>query len=86
MGAIEEEDSYLNFEVMYLAARKWGIQPSEFWQMTLSEWHAEYEYNVGPVDSEKYAGNLTEDKVLELELRAGKSDEEWWSDHGRQKH
>lgn len=23
---------------MYLAAREWGIQPSEFWDMTFVEW------------------------------------------------
>lgn len=23
---------------MYASAREWGIQPSEFWEMTLGEW------------------------------------------------
>lgn len=23
---------------MYVAARNWGIQPGEFWEMTMSEW------------------------------------------------
>lgn len=26
---------------MYLAARSWGIQPSEFWAMTPGEWMLE---------------------------------------------
>lgn len=26
---------------MYLAARAWGIQPSEFWGMTMGEWMLE---------------------------------------------
>ena len=86
MGAIEEEDSFLDFKGMYLAARRWGIQPSEFWGMTLPEWHAEFEMNSGPLDSEKYAGTLTEDKVLELEVRSEVSEEEWWKEHGRKKH
>lgn len=30
---------------MLLAARSWGIQPSEFWEMTLSEWLLEANYH-----------------------------------------
>lgn len=26
---------------MYTSARSWGIQPSEFWDMTISEWLVE---------------------------------------------
>ena len=59
---------------MYLWARKWGIQPSEFWEMTISEWWLEYEINVPSDPKEKYAGKLTRADVEELkELLHGSS-------------
>lgn len=59
---------------MYLWARKWGIQPSEFWEMTISEWWLEYEINVPLDPKEKYAGKLTRAEVEELkELLHGSS-------------
>ena len=51
---------------MYLWAREWGIQPSEFWDMTLPEWFLEYELK-GPKDPKgTYAGKLTRQDVEEL--------------------
>jgi len=60
---------------MYLWARKWGIQPSEFWEMTISEWWAEYDINAPSEPGEKYAGKLTRADVEELKdyLRNGSS-------------
>jgi hypothetical protein len=59
---------------MYLWARKWGIQPSEFWEMTISEWWLEYEINAPSDPKEKYAGKLTRAEVEELkELLHGSS-------------
>lgn len=50
---------------MYLWARRWGIQPSEFWAMTIGEWWLEYDLNAtDPKD--KYAGSLTKAEVEEL--------------------
>lgn len=50
---------------MYLWAREWGIQPSEFWEMTISEWWAEYELRA-PRDTGAFAGKLTRADVEEL--------------------
>jgi hypothetical protein len=59
---------------MYLWARRWGIQPSEFWEMTISEWWLEYEINAPSDPKEKYAGKLTRAEVEELkELLHGSS-------------
>lgn len=59
---------------MYLWARKWGIQPSEFWEMTISEWWLEYEINAPSDPKDKYAGKLTRAEVEELkELLHGSS-------------
>ena len=51
---------------MYLWAREWGIQPSEFWAMTISEWFAEYELRAPAGEGERYAGSLTRADVDEL--------------------
>jgi hypothetical protein len=50
---------------MYLWAREWGIQPSEFWDMTMGEWWAEYDLRA-PSGDEKFAGKLTRKDVDEL--------------------
>lgn len=50
---------------MYLWARHWGIQPSEFWEMTISEWWCEYEAKAAD-QSGRFAGNLTQNDVDEL--------------------
>jgi hypothetical protein len=46
-------------------ARSWGIQPGEFWDMTLSEWFCEYRHNK-PKGQEGYAGRLTQSDVDDL--------------------
>jgi hypothetical protein len=51
---------------MYLYARDWGIQPSEFWNMTMSEWWVEYEAKAPAAKGEKFAGKLTRSDVDEL--------------------
>lgn len=59
---------------MYLWAREWGIQPSEFWQMTISEWWLEYELKSPKDPKGTYAGKLTRADVEELkELLHGSS-------------
>jgi hypothetical protein len=50
---------------MYLWAREWGIQPSEFWDMTMGEWWAEYDLQA-PAGEDKFAGKLTRKDVDEL--------------------
>ena len=50
---------------MYLSARAWGIQPSEFWDMTLPEFYAEFESRL-PDQKGHHAGKLTDDDVAEL--------------------
>jgi len=47
-------------------ARGWGIQPGEFWEMTFSEFWAEYEYHAPSSGGDVYAGNLTQGDVDEL--------------------
>jgi len=51
---------------MYLWAREWGIQPGEFWQMTIPEWWLEYELRAPAAKDERYAGTLTRAEVEEL--------------------
>ena len=50
---------------MYLWSRQWGIQPSEFWDMTIGEWWIEYDLHVSSAD-EKFAGKLTRNDVEDL--------------------
>lgn len=51
---------------MYLWAREWGIQPSEFWEMTIAEWWVEYEFRAPARKDERYAGTLTQADVDDL--------------------
>lgn len=51
---------------MYLWAREWGIQPSEFWEMTIAEWFLEYEIKAPKDPKDTYAGTLTRADVEEL--------------------
>lgn len=51
---------------MYLWARSWGIQPSEFWNMTVSEWWAEYDQHIEASATGKFAGKLTQGDVQDL--------------------
>lgn len=45
-----------------MAVGLWGIQPSEFWKMTMAEWWWVYDSKVG---EPKY-GSLTQSEVEEL--------------------
>lgn len=72
----------MNWDVMYLSARQWGIQPSEFWGMTLNEWFCEWELNADSHSPENYAGKLTQGDVDDLMDDNELTDEEWWEKHG----
>lgn len=50
---------------MYLWARTWGIQPSEFWGMTMGEWWLEYDLKAAD-PKDKFAGGLRRGDVEEL--------------------
>lgn len=66
---------------MYVAARTWGMQPSEFWDLTLWEWLTEAEFR-RPKAAGDYAGNLTRADVDHLSAVANMTDEEWERYHG----
>jgi hypothetical protein len=51
---------------MYLWAREWGIQPGEFWEMTIPEWWLEYDMKAPRDPKDTYAGKLTRADVEEL--------------------
>ena len=70
------EHSETDWGSLYLSARSWGIQPSEFWCMTLAEWFSEAEQRREKQPGD-YAGNLTRADVQELQEIANMSDEEW---------
>ncbi len=72
----------MQWDALYLFARQWGIQPSEFWGMTMGEWHCEYELHSDDLGGEKFAGNLTQGDVDEMLYELDLSDEEWWKENG----
>lgn len=49
---------------MFLRARQWGLPPSEFWAMTLTEWVAEADLH--DAVKQKASGKLTEQERDEL--------------------
>lgn len=51
---------------MYLAARSWGVQPGEYWDMTLGEFMAELEQRRPRDPANDYAGSLTRADVEDL--------------------
>jgi len=51
---------------MYLWAREWGIQPSEFWAMTIPEWFLEYDLRAPKDPKGTFAGKLTRADVEDL--------------------
>ena len=55
---------------MYLIAREWDIQPSEFWDMTMAEWWCEYDHRSTSSGDGKFAGKLTRSDVDELKAFA----------------
>jgi hypothetical protein len=50
---------------MFLLARGWGWQPSEFWNATLPEWFLEFDMQ-RPKQTGDFAGNLTQGDVDRL--------------------
>lgn len=67
---------------MYQLARSWGVQPTEFWEMTIPEWFAELEMN----RPNNYAGKLTHDAVDSLSEDIELTEEEWWRKYGSTSH
>ncbi len=67
---------------MYLSARQWGIQPSEFWAMTMREWYVEFEFYNDKASPDTYAGKLTNGDVDNMIDDAELTTEEWWRKHG----
>lgn len=52
---------------MYLAARAWGIQPSEFWEMTMGEWMLEAGMHMEQAEAApKVPGKLSASEVDRL--------------------
>ena len=52
---------------MYLAARAWGIQPSEFWEMTMGEFMLEAGMHIEQADrAPKVPGKLSDDEFARL--------------------
>lgn len=51
---------------MYLLARRWGWQPSEFWDATIPEWFLEFDAQ-RPNQEGDFAGNLTQGEVDRLQ-------------------
>lgn len=51
---------------MYLCARDWGVQPREFWEMTLHEFLLEHEWRRPKDPEHDYAGSLTRGDVEAL--------------------
>lgn len=56
-GDVNPEDVRFDWDTFYLAARRMGIQPSEFWDMTLPEFFAE----VYGADTQGRQSSLTQD-------------------------
>ena len=55
----------IDWTTLYLHANSWGIQPSEFWAMTMPEWFALHEFHRESRPGD-YAGKLTKADVDEL--------------------
>ncbi|MDH5796934.1 MAG: hypothetical protein OEZ19_00075 [Paracoccaceae bacterium] len=62
---------------MYLAARAWGVQPSEFWSMSFGEWLLEAHHQW--LESED--GRLWQKKQVWME-DADLTREEWRAKYG----
>jgi hypothetical protein len=71
----------IDWDGLYLSARSWGVQPSEFWGMTFAEWFCEADHHRGNQPGE-YAGKLTRAAVDEIRADLELSDEEWRARHG----
>lgn len=53
-----------------MAARGWGIQPGEVWQMTVSEILTEFEMRGG--DGDTYAGGMTAGDIDNIKSESAK--------------
>lgn len=62
---------------MYVTARTWGIQPSEFWEMTMQEWLVEAHHHWLHSDE----GRLWQKKQVWLE-DIELTEEEWKRKYG----
>lgn len=52
---------------MYVTARHWGIQPSEFWDMTMVEWFAEAQFHQRQNEGQKpIKGHLSDAEIDRL--------------------
>jgi hypothetical protein len=51
---------------MFLLSHKWGIQPSEFWAMTIPEWFVLFDHYKPEDKGGTYAGSLTRGELDEL--------------------
>jgi hypothetical protein len=52
---------------MYVTARQWGIQPSEFWDMTMVEWFVEAQFHQGQSEkAPKQKGVLSQAEIDRL--------------------
>lgn len=60
---------------MYALARDWGIQPSEFWGMTLHEWFVEFKFR--KAQNDKISGKLTDEDQARMEENIRMTDEEF---------
>jgi hypothetical protein len=66
-GLAEGEIEPIDWDAFYRAARSLGIQPSEFWDMTLPEFLWEMEMNSPDGnDTGKFAGKLKASDIDEL--------------------
>lgn len=79
--ANDDELSEIDWDDLYLSARSWGVQPSEFWEMSFPEWFCEAEARRDRQRGD-YAGTLTRSDVDELTLIAAMTDEEWSAYNG----
>lgn len=70
---------------MYQAARGWGVQPSEFWGMTLGEWFAEAEMAIEQADRlpHRPGSKLSRADIRNIQADMELTDEEWMAKHGR---
>jgi len=66
---------------MFLACVNLGVQPSEFWNMTLGETFLLIDAHRPRMEGD-YAGKLRKSDVDEISGSLELSDDEWWAKHG----
>ena len=62
---------------MFQLAIGWGVQPSEFWNMTLPEWFALLDFNLSK--EAQQSGAPTDFAAIKADMEL--SDAEWWKKH-----